>query len=435
MSLIYENVINESKIADSSLLSKIQIGDKIHEIKDLVVREKLSALRDAALQDVATSIDEDGLIRAIDVKAYVDAQVGAINSFDVAVVDELPVASQDTMYTLYLMVNADASSGEYIEYITIRSGAEGAYTYSMEQIGSTKMDIVGFVTEEALTEALKSYELKTNLKALAYKDSASGAVAGETISGIKATGISTGSINIELEAAEKAITSTGKFTPAGNVTGTVKAAGNISVTVSTTTADATLTKSGYTPEGTVNVALSGDSFNKITDIGTQATFTEGAFTPATLVKEEVTANYAKEGIVGTVEGETLIFTAAGIEALSASKITSFDGGAKAADIFVTNGLPTTEIHTVGVQSASFSGALAEDLVVTNVSYAKADTEAIATFEGVTSNISAIFTGTEADVSVSGNCHDYSIKTAEFIGEDIELSVGDIIVGEKTVSVQ
>lgn len=435
MSLIYENVVNELKVADNGLLSKIQIGGKTYEVKDLVAREKLSALRDAALQDVAAGISGDGLVKAADVKAYVDAQVGAINSFDVAIVNELPVASQDTMYILYLVANTDASSGEYIEYITIRSGVEGAYTYSMEPIGSTKMDVTGFVTEEALAEALKPYELKANLKALAYKDSANGIVAGETISGVKATGTSAGSINVELQATEKAVTSTGKFTPAGNVSGTVKAAGNVSVTVSNAAADATLTKGDYTPAGTVNVALSGDSFNKITGVGTQATFTEGTFTPATLIREEVTANYAKEGIVGSVDGETLTFTAAGIEALSASKITSFDGGAKAADVFVANSLPTMEAHTVGVQSASFSGTLAEDLVVTKVSYAKANAEAAATFEGATSNISATFAGTEADVSVSGNCHDYSVKTAEFTGQNIELSVGDIVVAEKAVSVQ
>lgn len=435
MALIYENVADELKVAGNGLLSKIQIGGKTYEVKDLVAREKLSALRDAALQDVASGISGEGLIKAADVKAYVDAQVGSINKFDVAIVDALPEASADTMYILYLVANKDASSGEYIEYITIRSGSEGAYTYAMEQIGSTKMDVTGFVTEEALEQALLPYELKANLKALAYKDSAAGVVAGETISGVKATGTSTGSINVELQATEKAVASAGKFTPTGNVTGTVKAAGNVTVTVSSAAADATLTKGDYTPAGTVSVALSGDSFNKITSVGSQATFEEGAFTPASMVKEDVTANYAKEGIVGAVEGETLTFTAAGIEALTATKVTSFDGGSKAADKFVANSLPTMEAHTVGVQNASFTGTLAEDLVVTNVSYAKANAEAAASFEGAVSDITAAFAGIEGDVSVSGNCHEYAVKTAEFNGAAIELAVGDIVVAEKNVTVQ
>lgn len=435
MALIYENIVNELKAADNGLLSKIQIGGKNYELKDLVAREKLSALRDAALQDVAESISGNGLVKAADVKAYVDAQVGSINKFDVAIVDALPEASEDTMYILYLVPHEDASSGAYLEYITIRSGEEGAYTYSMEQIGSTKMDVTGFVTDEALAEALKPYELKANLKALAYKDSAAGVVAGETISGVKATGTSTGSINVELEATEKAVASAGKFVPAGNVSGTVKAAGNVSVTVSTSAADATLTKGDYTPAGTVSVALSGAEFNKITSVGSQASFIEGVYTPATLTKEDVTANYAKEGIVGAVDGETLTFTAAGIEALTATKVTAFNGGSKAADTFVANSLPTMENHVVGVQNAAFAGTLAEDLVVTGVSYAKANAEAAATFEGLTSDISATFAGTEGDVNVSGNCHEYTVKTAEFNGAAIELAVGDIKVAEKNVTVQ
>lgn len=435
MALIYENVVNELKNSTNGLLSKIQIGGKTYEVKDLVAREKLSALRDAAMQDVAASINGEGLVKAADVKAYVDAQVGSINKFDVAVVDTLPTASASTMYILYLVPNGDASSGEYIEYITIRHGEEGSYTYAMEQIGSTKMDLTGFVTEEALAEVLKAYELKANLKALAYKDAATGAVAGETISGVKATGTTTGSINVELQSTEKAVASTGKYTPVGNIAGTVKAAGNVTVTVSSAAANATLTKGDYTPAGTVSVALSGDSFNKITSVGSQASYVEGTFTPATLVKEDVTANYAKEGIVGAVDGETLTFTAAGIEAMTASKINSFTGGSKDADTFVTNSLPTMEAHTVGVQSAAFTGTLAEDLVVTNVSYAKANADAAATFDGAVSDIAATFTGIEGDVNVSGNCHDYAIKTAEFNGAAIELAVGDIKVSEKTVTVQ
>ena len=435
MALIYENIVDELKSTGNGLLSKIQIGGKNYELKDLVAREKLSALRDAALQDVADGIGGSGLIKAADVKAYVDAQVGSINKFDVAIVDSLPEAGANTMYILYLVPNGSAASGEYIEYITIRSGEEGAYTYKMEQIGSTKMDVTGFVTSEALAEILKDYELKANLKALAYKDSASGVVAGETISGVKATGTTAGSINVELQATEKAVASAGKFTPAGNVTGTVKAAGNVSVTVSSTAADATLTKGDYTPAGTVSVALSGAEFNKITGVGSQAQFTEGEFTPATLAHEDVTANYAKEGIVGSVDGETLTFTAAGIEALTATKVTAFDGGSKAKDTFVANSLPTMAAHTVGVQNASFSGTLAEDLVVTNVSYAKANADAVATFEGLSSDIAATFAGTEGDVAVSGNCHEYAVKTAQFNGAAIELAVGDIKIAEKNVTVQ
>lgn len=497
-------IINKILTEGHGLLSKIQIGGKVYEIKDLVARQEIEALIAAAASyytKAEATADHAAINKAIkdgdkDVKAYVDAQVGAINKFDVAVVDELPAPSAETMYVLYLKKVA-GSTGEYVEYITVRSGEEGNYTYTMEQIGSTAMDLTGFVTEDALEDALEPIntrlgqlgdlanknEAALNLKALAHADTAEGTVAGQTISGIKANGQSAGSITVELEQSEHAMNSTGKFTPAGNVTGTVAVDGDIAVTAKYAAADATLTKGDYTPAGTVSadfshaataatltkadytpagevsVALSGATFNAITGVGTQAAFVEGTFTPASITKEDVTANYAKEGIVGSVdENECLVFTAAGIEAITATKVTAFDGGSKAADQFTANSLPTMAEQTVGVQSASFtgtkatealvtgvsydkaalanlafSGTKAEQVLVTGVSYQKADIDA-ATFTGKTVDIAAKFAGTEGDLAVAGLCHDYAVKTAQFNPAAIEVAVGDIVVSEKKVTV-
>lgn len=449
------DILNVKKVVDNGLLSKIQIGGKTYEVKDLIARENIGTLSQG-LDKIAGDLAALSYVKATGqfaddaaIKSYVDAQVGTINKFDVHVMaegEELPAASTDTMYVLYLKPDANAASGAYLEYITIRSGAEGAYNYAWEQIGSTKMDVTGFVTETALNEALKPYaktadveadikEVTDGLGALAAKDSASGTVAGQTISGVKATGTSTGDITVELEATEKSMNSTGKFTPKGNVSGTVMTDGSIAVTAKHDAADAVLTKGDYTPAGEVSVALSGATFNAITGVGTQASFTEGTFTPASLTHNEVTANYVEEAIVGSVdEDETLVFTAAGTKALSASKVTAFSGGAKAADTFVTNSLPTMAEQIVGVQSATFTGTKAEKLVVTGVSYDKADIDT-ATFTGKSVDIAATFTGTEDDVNVAGTCQDYAVKTAEFVGAAIELAVGDIVVAEKTVTVQ
>ena len=451
------DILNKLNVEGNGLLSKIQIGGKIYEIKDLIARNNIETLS-AGLDKIAGDLAGLSYVEATGqfandtaIKNYVDSQVGAINKFDVhvmAVGEELPTAGVNTMYILYLKPDVNAEAGAYLEYITVRSGAEGAYTYTWEQIGSTEMDVTGFVTETALNEALKPYaktadlgdlatknEAQLDLKALAHKDSATGTVAGQTISGVKATGTSTGSITVELEQSEHAMNSTGKYTPAGNVTGTVKTAGSVAVTVSNSAADATLTKGDYTPAGTVSVALSGNTFNAITGVGTQASFTEGAFTAATLDYAAADYSVAKEGLVGSVEDECLTFTAAGLQAISASKINGFNGGSKASDTFVANSLPTMAEQNVGIQSATFTGTLAEDLVVTNVSYAKANTEAAATFTGDTVDIAATFAGTEGDISVAGKCHDYAVKTAEFVPAAIELAVGDIAVAEKAVTVQ
>ena len=499
------NILDVKKTAANGLLSKIQIGGKTYEIKDLIARENIGTLS-AGLDAVAADLAALSYVKATGqfaddaaIKSYVDAQVGAINKFDVRVMaegEDLPAASADTMYVLYLKPDVNAASGAYLEYITVRSGAEGAYTYAWEQIGSTEMDVTGFVTETALNKALEPYaksadlgdlaaknEADLDLKSLAHKDSATGTVAGQTISGVKASGKSAGSINVALEQSEHAMNSTGKFTPAGNVTGTVAVDGSIAVTAKYAAADATLTKGDYTPAGTVSadfshtataatltygdytpagdvsVALSGNTFNAITGVGTQAAFKEGAFTPAALDHAEVTANYVEEGLVGAVEDECLTFTAAAVKALSASKVNSFSGGTKAADEFTANSLPTMAAQTVGVQSASFTGTKAEDALVTGVSYDKAALANLtfagtkaegalvtgvsyqkadidkATFTGSTVDINAAFAGTESDVTVAGLCHDYAVKTAEFVPAAIEVAVGDIVVASKDVTVQ
>ena len=482
-------ILNAKKVEANGLLSKIQIGGKTYEVKDVIARESIESI--SADLAALSYVQKDGVFESdTKIKEYVDAQVGSINKFDVVIGvagdDGKPnvAASADTMYKLYLIQNADSAAGEYVEYITIRSGEEGSYTYTWEAIGSTKMSLTGYVTETALQQALVPYQLKSELGALAKKDSASGTVAGQTITGVKASGQSAGSISVELEQSEHAMNSTGKFTPAGNVTGTVAVDGEIAVTAKYAAADATLTKGDYTPAGTVSadfthaatpatltkadytpagevsVALSGNTFNAITGVGTQASFQEGAFTAATLDYAAADYSVAKEGIVGSVdENETLVFTAAGLEAISASKINAFNGGSKAADTFVANSLPTMAEQTVGVQSASFSGTKAaealvtgvsydkaalanlafagtkaEGALVTGVSYQKADIDA-ATFTGKTVDINAAFAGTEGDVAVAGTCHDYAVKTAEFVPAAIEVAVGDIVVSEKEVTVQ
>lgn len=494
------DILNVKNVADNGLLSKIQIGGKTYEIKDLIARQNIGALSqglDAIAADLAALSYVKYTDQFVDdkaIKSYIDAQVGAINKFDIHVMQEgeaLPTASADTMFILYLKPEGDAASGAYVEYITVKAGEE----YKWEAIGSTKMDVTGFVTDEALAEILDPYateeevaasikEVTDTLGALAYKSNATGTVAGQTISGVKANGQSAGSITVELQQSEHAMDSTGKFTPAGNVTGTVATDGSINVTAKYTAADATLTRGDYTPAGTVtadfshaaanatltkgdytpagdvSVSLSGATFNAITSVGSQASFKEGAFTAATLDSTDVTANYAKEGIVGSVdENECLVFTNAGIEAITATKVNAFNGGSKESDTFTANSLPTMAEQTVGVQSASFTGTKATELVVTGVAYDKASLANLtfagtkaenalvtgvsyqkadidqATFTGKTVDIAAKFAGTEGDVSVAGKCHDYAVKTAQFNPAAIELAVGDIAVAEKTVTVQ
>lgn len=59
-------------------------------------------------------------------------------------VAELPTASADTMGAIYLVPSSNPQTQNVKdEYVTLRSGTEGSYTYAWELIGSTAVDVSG----------------------------------------------------------------------------------------------------------------------------------------------------------------------------------------------------------------------------------------------------------------------------------------------------
>lgn len=436
-----------------ALISKIQLGGVPYDLKDATARANiatllgdhaLEALGAAAWQGVANEISGTGLIDAATVKSYVDAQVGAIHNFDVKIYDKLPVASADTMFILGLVADAQASAGEYIEYITLKKPDD---SYVWEKIGSTKTDLTGYVSKEttivgvALDHNITKEELVTalGLKALAFKDSAAGTVEGQVISGVKASGTTTGALKGALAFDSTKVTSTGNFTPEGAVTGTVTATGTVASEASVESTSATLTRGDYTPAGDVAVTPAAGTVAAIKTVGTKASFIEGKFTAATLTKED--KNFAVEGIVASykndaTDSETLVLTAAGTA--QASNVTAFDGGSKAADTFTANELPTSEDVNVvtGITSATFTGTKETGLKVTGATYDKV-TGVTSTFTGNAKGdaIAATFKGTAGDVAVTGNYDKANLGTVAFEGAAIEVAVGDITVAAKDVTVQ
>lgn len=477
-------------MADNKLLSKVVINGSTYDLKDAVARTKVEtligshaveALGAAAWQAVAANISGTGLIDAATVKSYVDSQVGQVHSFDVVIdaagtaAGPSVTASADTMYKIYMVPDEQASAGAYIEWITIRSGAEGAYTYAWEKIGSTKTDLSGYVSNEIkiaglqLNKDITVAELQNalGLKAFAYADKGTVTVAAQTVQGVKATGTSTGSITGAMAYTATNIESTGKVTATGSVTGDAIKGGSIAVTLKDAEAAtaATVTTEAYKPAGSVNSSFVADADNGVAIAGTVSKPT-ATVTPATATVQEMkTAGtaysitegavekaadaksaFATEGVVATVDeaNETLTFTAAGTsQAVTASGDVEYTApvlsgalptfGASAAVMTgatVDVSQPTFTGNKYAVNS-SFAGTEVEDMKVTGVTYVKQAVNT-ATFTPVAATLG--FSGDEVDVSVSGSYDKANKGTLAFAGANIELAVGDIAVPGQTVEV-
>lgn len=333
--------ISKIKLADGSVVG---IKDAVIQgnLKTLLGDHTLEALGAAAWKAVAENISGEGLVDASVVKAYVDSQVGQIHSFDVVIdadgtaTGPSVAASKDTMYKIYMVADVQASAGTYIEWITIRSGAEGAYTYAWEKIGSTKTDLSGYVSNTItiasirLNKDISVSELQKalTLGAMAYADKASGSGSVETIDSITMKPVTvTGNAAVTSKAVNATLTKA-NYTPAGKVTGSAISGGSISVTLkdSATKTEAALSTSEFTPAGTI-AAKEGGSFSALKTAsfgaaengvqiegtvsapaisltaadktvatgltgGKVASFTEGAFTPAAIQDGFYTAGKA-----------------------------------------------------------------------------------------------------------------------------------------------
>lgn len=360
------------------VLSKVKIGDSSYYLKDADVRALLNGIDDtvwtALGQGFAASVTDTAgaLVDSATIKSYVDAQVGALNKFDVRVYDSLPTATADTMYILALVENASAV-GTYIEYITVRSGEEGAYTYAWEQIGSTEVDLTNYVQK---TTEIAGVQIGTGISAaslsaglglgsFATANEGEAAYEGTSITGVAATGDISGSATLSVTTATATATVTGaEYTPAGSITGSAISGGTVTVTltdateataISATTATVDVSNGGTVSfteaaDGSFQVGgtnassavtfdggsnetvvssvtyttptLSGGTFtaNTPTTIdttkfngGSAASWTGATFTAGSLAAAS-TDTFASEGIVATVgsgtDAETLIFTAA-----------------------------------------------------------------------------------------------------------------------------
>ena len=471
---------------ETKYLSIFNVGGVDYNLKDAAATDKLGkligthtveALGAAAWKAVAANISGEGLVDASVVKAYVDAQVGTIHNFDVVIdaagtaAGPSVTASANTMYKIYLVPDTNAEAGSYIEYITIKSGE----TYKWEAIGSTRTSLDGYVEKtqkiagltlntDISTQALQS---ALGLKAFAYAAKGTATVAAKTVNGVKATGKSTGSLTGAMAYTATEISSTGKVTAAGSVTGSAISGGSIAVTLKDAEAAtaATVTAEAYKPAGSVTsnfvadankgVAIEGTvskptatvtpstaTVQEMKDAGTEYSITTGSVSKASDTKSA----FATEGVTASVneDTETLTFTAAGTsQAVTASGAVNYTApvlsgklptfGASAAlmtGATVDVSQPTFTGNKYAVNS-SFAGTEVENMKVTGVTYVKQAVNT-ATFTPVAATLG--FSGNEVDVSVKGSYDKANKGTLAFTGAEISLDVGDIAVPSQTIEV-
>ena len=109
-----------------SEIKKVKIGSTTYEINAKYIQDGSGNAKTWA--DITQLINEKGSI---------------------VVLQTLPTANAES-YALYktslvFVPDASAVSGTYIEYVILRSGTEGSYTYSWEAVGTTKIDLANYL--------------------------------------------------------------------------------------------------------------------------------------------------------------------------------------------------------------------------------------------------------------------------------------------------
>lgn len=410
MAFSYENL---------PVLSKVKIGDNYYYFKDADARKILDTFGTAVTYGVDTEVAENGagLITSGAVHSYVTQYVtditGGAMTF-LGIKQELPATGNPGDVVIVGTAEYVYSDGEWHLY-----GDEGVYA-TIAGVDSTYVKKTLTIAGINLEDAITADELKTalGLKALAYKDSASGTIEGIVTGVNDATYTPAGTVAVVLNASSTPVASSGSFTPAGSVSGTTVAAGTVSIARDDTNGVAV---SGTVSAPTITVTPATAEIQHIASLGELPSYTAAQYTAPSVA--EAKAQFASEGMVASVSGEELILTAASkADALTG---TGFNAGSYVAAEFNAGALP------------AFGAA---QTVVTGITSAVATAPVFsgdkfgATFAGQEAAITASFAGQEGAVEVSGNYDKVGFESATFTGTEATIS-HTVATGNKVVTVQ
>ena len=395
------------------VISKLTIGKKTYYLKDAEARELLKTLGTAAKKDVAAGVsaDEQGLVTGAMVQAVIAGISGSMH-FRGVFASTAEVTDPAAGDVIIVGVKEYVYGGDPADWHEL--GDETLYALKTVTIGTQNL---------SANINLDTLAADMGLGALAKKDSATGTVAGQTIKGLKAKGNAAGSIAVELTQTSTAATLTkSDYTPSGDVSGSVTAAGTLSIAK----ADDNGTQiSGSVSAPTVTVTPATDTIKKVTSVGTLPTKAADTFTPNGDDTFTAGSQAAWSANVDDAS-ETLSFS------FTANTLPTFAQGAKAfysEGTFDAGTLP--ELAAAGTQVVTgITSATASAPVFTGDKFA-------ASFTGASANITATFTGEKTSV-VSGVNYDKAGVDAEktkFTAGAIELDVDDVVVTSKDVTVQ
>lgn len=395
------------------VISKLTIGEKTYYLKDAEARELLALLGTAAKKDVAegVSAEEQGLVTGAQVQAAIAGITGSMHFRGV--------------FTSTAEVT-DPAAGDVI-IVGVKEYVYGGDPADWHELGDETLYALKTVTigTQNLSANINLDTLATDmgLGKLAKKDSATGTVAGQTITGLKATGTTTGSIAVGLtQTSTAAVLTKSDYTPSGDVTGSVTAAGSVSIAKDAVNGTQI---SGSVSAPTVTITPNTDTIKKVTSVGTLPTKAADTFTPN---GDDTFTQGSQAAWSANVDdkSETLSFS------FTTNTLPTFTQGAKASyaeGTFDAGTLPTlaeaaTTVMT-GVKSAEASAP-----VFTGDKFT-------ASFTGASADITATFTGEKTSV-VSGVNYDKATVDAtatKFTGAAVELDVDDVVVAAKDVTVK
>ena len=395
------------------VISKLTIGDQTYYLKDAEARELLATLGTAAKKDVATKVgaDEQGLVTGAQVQAAIAGISGSMH-FRGVVSATSDITDPHPGDVVIVGVKEYVYGGEPAAWHEL--GDESIYALKTVTIGTQNL---------SANINLDTLAADMGLGKLAKKDSATGTVPSQTITGVKATGNVTGSINVALtQTATAATLAKSAYTPAGSIAADVTATGKVSIAKD---AENGVQISGSVSAPTVTVTPATDSIQKVTSVGELPSKAKDTF---------------------TANGDD-IFTAGSQAAWSANVD---DASETLSFSFTTNTLPTFKqgakaSYTEGAFNAGSLPTLAAEgtTVVTGITSATATAPVFtgdkfaATFTGDKNTVNASFTGTEVQV-VSGVTYDKATVDAaqtSFTADAVSLNVGAITVAAKDVTVQ